>query len=468
MSSITSGNAPNPLLEGSILRSLLSIAIPVILSNLLQSGYITVDAFWVGRVGSTAVAAIAVSQPIFFLAFALGIALNVAGSMLVAQFVGAGKHRDASTIASQVLILALIFALPITLLGEIFAPWMLHMLGTQADVFPSALKFLRVILGGIIFTFGFAMLQSLMRAAGEVRIPLFITAGTLLLNAIIDPIFIFGWGVIPAFGVEGAAIATVTNQCLAMLVGFMVLRSGRIGISIRFSDMKPRWDTAKRAMQLGFPASIELCSYALSASGMMYLVTAVGTVATAAFGVVNNVNALVIVPAIGMSMATATLVGQNIGAEQFDRARAITRLSALISFIGLSVIGLLGFIFAPNIIAIFTPDQPRIIEYGAQFLYIMAPSYGLIGLHMALSGAFRASGRTMTTMTLALIAQWLVQLPLAWALFNHTSLGISGLWWAYPLTNLFTAIMTMILFARINWQRTRLIGPQGAAQESAA
>jgi len=107
-------------------------------------------------------------------------------------------------------------------------------LGTQPDVYPAALSFLRVILGGLVFTFGFAMLQSLMRAAGEVRIPLFITAGTLTLNAIIDPILIFGWGPIPAFGVMGAGIATVTNQCLAMLVGLMVLRSGRVGITIQF------------------------------------------------------------------------------------------------------------------------------------------------------------------------------------------------------------------------------------------
>lgn len=459
MSSVTSGKAPNALLEGSILRSLLTIAVPVILSNLLQSGYITVDAFWVGRLGGTAVASIAVSQPIFFLAFALGIALNVAGSMLVAQFVGAGQHRNASNIASQLLLLTWLFALPIAIAGEFFAPWMLHLLGTQPDVYPAALSFLRVILGGLVFTFGFAMLQSLMRAAGEVRIPLFITAGTLTLNAIIDPILIFGWGPIPAFGVMGAGIATVTNQCLAMLVGLMVLRSGRVGITISFSAMKPQFETFKRAIALGLPASIELCAYALSASAMMYLVTVVGSAATAAYGVVNNINALVIVPAIGMAFATATLVGQNIGAGKFERARAIGRLSAIIAFAGLTIVGLLGYVFAPAIIAIFTPDQPQIIDLGSQFLHIIAPSYGLIGLHMALSGAFRAAGKTMTTMVLALLSQWLVQIPLAWLLYNHTALGTSGLWWAFPLTNLFMATITIIWFNRINWQASRIVGP---------
>ncbi len=418
-----------------------------------------IDAFWVGRLGDKAVAAISVSQPIIFLAFALGIGLSIAGTTLVAQCIGARLYRDANDIAAQVFMLSLLFSIPISVVGYFLAPWMLHTLGTQDEVFPLALSFLRVLISGLVFTFGFAMLQSLMRGAGEVRIPLLITLGTLILNAIMDPLFIFGYGIIPAFGVTGAGIATLINQCIAMVAGFWALRFSRISLKIYFRAMKPRFTVFKSVVRLGMPSSIELCAHALSASGMMSLVTGLGTAVTAAYGVVNNINALVIVPAIGMSIATATLVGQNIGAGKFERARAIGRLSATISFLTLTMIGLIGFAFTPYIIGLFAPEQTQVINHGTHFFHIIAPSYGLIGLQMALNGAFRATGRTMTTMTLALISQWLVQIPLAWGLSHYTSLGISGLWWAFPITNLLIAAITIILFERIDWESSRLRSP---------
>ncbi len=414
-----------------------------------------VDAFWVGRLGEKAVAAISVSQPIIFLAFAFGLGLSIAGTTLVAQCIGARQHGQANDIAAQVFMLALLFAIPISVAGYFLAPWMLHVLGTPEDVFPDALGFLRVLLGGQMFTFGFVMLQSLMRGAGEVRIPLLITLGTLILNAIMDPLFIFGYGIIPAFGVMGAGLATLINQGIAMVAGLLVLRLGRVGLKIYFRAMKPRVDMVKSVIKLGMPASIELCTHALSASVMMFLVTGLGTVVTAAYGVVININALVIVPAIGMSIATATLVGQNFGARQFERARAIGRLSATISFLTLTMIGLIGLVFTPYIIGTFAPDQPQVIYHGSNFFHLIAPSYGLIGLQMALNGAFRAIGRTMTTMILALVSQWLIQIPLAWGLSNYTSLGIFGLWWAFPITNLVVAAMTLILFERLDWKNAK-------------
>ncbi|NPE54728.1 MATE family efflux transporter [Dickeya dadantii] len=459
MSSELSSETSNTLLQGSILRALIKMGVPVILANLLQSGYIMTDAFWVGRLGDKAVAAISVSQPIIFLAFALGIGLSIAGTTLVAQCIGARLHRDANAIAAQVFMLSLLFSIPISVVGYFLTPWMLHTLGTQEDVFPLALSFLRVLISGLVFTFGFAMLQSLMRGAGEVRIPLLITLGTLILNAIMDPLFIFGYGIIPAFGVTGAGIATLINQGIAMVAGFLALRFSRISLKIYFRAMKPRFDMVKSVVRLGMPASIELCAHALGASGMMSLVTGLGTAVTAAYGVVININALVIVPAIGMSIATATLVGQNVGAGKFERARAIGRLSATISFLTLTMIGLTGFAFAPDIIGLFAPEQTQVINHGTLFFHIIAPGYGLIGLQMALNGAFRATGRTMTTMTLALISQWLVQIPLAWGLSHYTSLGVSGLWWAFPITNLLMAAITIILFERIDWESSRLYPP---------
>ncbi|NIF21662.1 solanimycin export family MATE transporter SolL [Candidatus Pantoea multigeneris] len=460
-----SGSEKNTLLQGSILRSLAQIGVPVIVANLLQSGYIMVDAFWVGRLGDKAVAAISVSQPIVFLVFALGIGFSVAGATLVAQYIGANKHHEANTIASQVFMLALLFGIPISAGAYMLSPALLRTLGTQDDIFALALSFLRVIVSGMVFTFGFAMLQSLMRGAGEVRIPLMITLGTLILNAVLDPLLIYGWGALPAFGVTGAAIATLISQGIAMVAGLVVLHSRFVVLSVHFRAMRPRLDLLKSVLRLGVPASIELCAHALSASGMVALVAVLGTTVTAAYGVVNNINALVIVPAIGMSIATATLVGQNIGAGHFRRAQAIGRLSAMIAFIALTLVGLCAFIFASEIVAFFVPHQAQVIAQGSHFLHIIAPSYGLIGLQMVINGAFRAMGRTMTTMTLALVSQWVVLIPLAWVLSHSTSLGISGLWYAFPITNLLIAVVAVILFVRTDWQRASLVNqPEKAPQ----
>lgn len=460
MASEASSSTQSPLLDGPILRSLLRVAIPVILSNLLQSLYGTIDAFWVGRLGDNAVAAISISQPINFLAFALGSGLSVAGSTLIAQHIGARQHAQANHIAAQSLLMAVAFAAILMVLGQWAAPLLITWFHAAPAVYDDAVSFLRITLGGIVFTFGFAMVQSLMRGAGQVRVPLFIVGGTVLLNLVIDPPLIFGWGPIPALGVPGAAIATLITQALALAGGLAVLSSKRIAISVHLKDLKPDPGAIWHALRLGVPSSIELSARALGANGMMFLIASFGTITTAAYGVVNNINLLVIIPGLGFSMANAALVGQNIGAGQIERAKSIGRLSAILAFLSLSLVGLIMFVFAYWIIALFIPGEQQVISTAEHFLHIVAPSYGLIGLQMALAGIFRAAGRTVITMKLALISQWLVQLPLAWLLSLNSLLGMTGLWLAFPLTNILMAVITFVWYRRLDWQKARLVSSQ--------
>ncbi|RKR07202.1 putative MATE family efflux protein [Kushneria sinocarnis] len=446
----------SPLLEGPVLKSLLGLAVPVVLANVLQSLYQLIDAFWVGRLGGHAVAAVSVCFPITFLLIALGSGLGVAGSTLVAQYMGAGQHDMVNRVAAQTLLMVALVSIGLSLLGEWLAPSLLTLLGVAPQVYDGALIFLRISLAAMIFTFGFAMFQSLMRGIGEVRTPLYIVAGTVALNVILDPLLIFGFGPLPGLGVGGAALATLITQALALLVGLWLLLRGRWTIQPTAGDFRPDWAFIRRAFRLGFPASVELSARALSMNVMVFLVSGFGTVTIAAYGVGINVLGFVIIPALGLSMATAALAGQNIGAGQVERAARIARLSALIAFVALSVVGVLVFAFATELVRFFVPTDEQVIASGGRFLRIVALTFGFMGLQMALTGVFRAAGQTLVAMVLTLISQWVLQFPLAFVLSREAVLGQSGIWWAFPVTNVVIALITMAWFARGDWMRQRL------------
>ncbi|QQO22656.1 polysaccharide biosynthesis C-terminal domain-containing protein [Bradyrhizobium diazoefficiens] len=221
------------ILEGSVGRALLALSMPIILGNLLQTGYQLTDAFWVGRLGAPAVAAVAVSFPVTFLVIALGSGLAMAGAVLIAQYAGAGRQDMVDHVAGQTMMMVLLTSVVLGAAGYLLAPGLLTLLGVAPDVRAGALGFMRVSFLGVVFVFTYAMFQALMRGIGRTRLPLLIVLGTVLLNFALDPLFIFGWGRLPGAGVVGAAMATVVTQALAAAVGMAILLQGRQGIHLK-------------------------------------------------------------------------------------------------------------------------------------------------------------------------------------------------------------------------------------------
>lgn len=447
-------------LEGPIVASLLKLAGPIVAANVLQSAYQLTDAFWVGRLGGDAVAAVAVTFPVTFLMIAIGAGLAVAGSTLIAQYVGARQQERVNHTAGQTLLLVAFTSTLLGSLGYVIAPGLLRLMGVAPAVLPGATQFMRVSFVGLVFVFGFAMFQAMLRGVGEVTMPLWIVLGTVLLNFVLDPLFIFGAGPIPASGVAGAALATIGTQSLAAIIGVRLLLGGRYGIHLRVHDFVPDPAFIKQAFQLGFPASIEQSARALGLTVMTFLIASFGTVTIAAYGIGFNVLSFVLIPAMGLSMATSTLVGQNIGAGQVERASAIARLSSLVSFGGLTALGVVIFLGAESLVAFFVPNDQPVIEAGGLFLRIVSLSFGFMGLQLALTGVFRAAGNTIVTMVLALVSQWVLQFPLAYILSTHTALGPTGLWCAFPISNVVIAIVTIFWFMKGDWKETRLTGVQ--------
>ncbi len=447
----------NKLLEGPILKSLLSLAIPIVAANLLQSGYQLTDAFWVGRLGGAAVAAVSISFPVMFLTSALGIGLAMAGSTLTAQYRGAGNDHMVSHVAGQTLNMVVALSLILGVLGYAGTPLLLRLMGVAPDVYDGALGFLRVSFVALLFNFSFFMFQSIMRGIGRPTLPVYIVLATVFLNFAFDPLFIFGWGPVPGYGVMGAALATLSTQALAAAAGMVVLQAGRHGIHVKGRDFIPDLAFMRRALYLGAPASVEQSARALALMVLTFLIASFGTRTTAAYGVGVNIVQVVMIPAFGLSMAISALVGQKIGAGQVERAARIARLGAELAFFILTGIGIIVFLFAPSFAAFFVPGVPGVIADAAHFMRIIALAWGFMGIQIALTGALRAAGNMVTTMMLTLASQWVLQFPLAYILSKHTALGANGIWWAFPVTNVITAVIVLSVYGRGDWKKTRLI-----------
>jgi len=449
--------------RGPIVGSLLKLAVPIVGANILQTAYQLIDTFWVGRLGPNAVAAVSLSFPVLFLLIAMGAGVAVAGSVTVAQLRGMGNHAGVDRVAAQTLVMMIAVAAPLTVAGYVAAPQIMHAMGARGAVLPDAVSYVRISFLSLVFLFLYFAVQSLLRGVGEVRLPFAIVGFTVLLNLVLDPLFILGFGPIPAWGVAGAALSTLFTQGLAAAAGIALLLSARFDITLRLHALRPDAETVLGLLRLGLPASVEQSTRALGLIVMAALVATFGTVTVAAYGIGMRILTFVIIPALGLSMATSTLVGQNIGAGKLERARAVARASAWLGFGVLTGIGVLGIVFARPLVAAFIPGAHQAIAEGARFVRIIALSFGLLGVQQVLSGTFRGAGDTRSAMALALLSLWVMRVPLALVLSKTAGLAQLGVWIAFPASNVLGAGAAVVWFLSGRWQRARLTAG-GSAQ----
>lgn len=447
---------PNKLTEGSILKSLIALSFPIIFVNILQTAYQLTDTFWVGRLGTDAVAAVSISFPIIFLIISMGAGIAIAGTILVAQYAGKEDMVTVNHISSQTYLIVIIISAILGAIGYFITPYMIDLMTDDMKVYPMAVSYMEISFLGIVFMFAYMVFQSLFRGVGNVKTPMIIVFGTVLLNLVLDPLFIMGYGPVPAMGVAGAAISTIIAQGIAALIGVVLLMTGKYGIKLSYKEFKPDIPLIKRMINLGLPASIEQSTRALGIAVMTLLVTTFGTLTVAAYGIGSRILIFIIIPAMGLSMATSTLVGQNIGAGKIDRAEKITRLSTLTGFIALTIVGIITFIFARQITTIFIPGEFATIEMSTYFIRIMALTFGFIAIQMTINGTFSGSGNTMITMVLAIVSLWVLRFPLAYILSKHTDLAEVGLWIAFPISNILGAVITYLWFKKGTWKNKSL------------
>lgn len=442
----------NKYTEGKIFNSLFSLAVPIILANILQTAYQLIDTFWLGRLGANAVAAVSISFPLLFLVLSLGSGLTLAGTVLVSQYKGAEDQKRVDFNSSQTISLIFFISLLLSVLSYFAAAPLMKLIGAGPEILESSVSYFKVSSIGFVFLFMFFAFQSLMRGIGNVMLPVYIVLFTVFLNLILDPLFIYGYGPIPGYGVAGAAVASVITQALSAAIGLFILYKGKSGIKINFNQMRPHLSTLKRIVNLGIPASIEQSTRALGMTMMVVLVTGFGSEVVAAYGIGARILSFIVIPALGLAIATTSLVGQNIGAIKIKRAEKVANLSSKIAFFGLTGMGMLMYFFAEPITAFFIPNDPEVIGDASLFIKIMAPSFGLLGVQQVLNGVFNGAGFTKASMLISILNLWIIRFPVAFLLSHKTELSYEGIWWAFPISNAIAALAAFIYFKQGYWK----------------
>ena len=442
----------NKFTEGTILNSLISLAAPIILANILQTAYQLIDTFWLGRLGANAVAAVSISFPLLFLVLSIGSGMTLAGTVLVSQYKGAANQQKVDFNSSQTIFLIFLISILLSILSYFSAGPLMQLIGAGPEIIEESVSYFRVSSIGFVFLFMFFAFQSLMRGIGNVMLPVYIILFTVFLNLILDPLFIYGWGPIPGYGVAGAAVASIVTQAISAAIGLGILFRGKSGIKIHFRHMMPHFSTLRRITTLGFPASVEQSTRALGMTMMVVLVTSFGSEVVAAYGIGARILSFIVIPALGLAIATTSLVGQNIGAIKIKRAEKVANLSSKVAFFGLTSMGIIMFLLAEPLTAFFIPDDPEVIQDASLFIKIMAPSFGLLGVQQVLNGVFNGAGFTKASMLISILGLWIIRFPLAFLLSHKTELGYEGIWWAFPVSNAVAALAAFIYFKQGYWK----------------
>ncbi|WP_313110971.1 MATE family efflux transporter [Aequorivita sediminis] len=446
-------NKKNKFTEGRILSSLISLALPIIFANILQSAYQLIDTFWLGRLGADAVAAVSLSFPLLFLVLSLGAGLTLAGTVLVARYKGAENQQQVDFSSSQSVFLIFLTSIVLAIISYFASAPLMELIGAGPDIIDDSIQYFKVSSLGFVFLFLFFIFQSLMRGIGNVMLPVYIVLFTVILNAVLDPLFIYGYGFVPGYGVAGAAVASVATQAMASTIGLIILFRGKHGIKISLSSMYFNMENLKRTFNIGFPASIEQSTRALGMTFMMVIVTSFGSDIVAAYGIGARMLSFIVIPALGLGIATTSLVGQNIGALKIKRAEKAANLSAKVSFFSFTALGLIMFLVAEPLTTFFIPEDPQVIQDGTLFIKIMSLSFGFLGLQQVMNGTFNGAGFTKASMFISIMSLWLVRFPLAYLLSYTLEMGPEGIWWSFPISNLIAGIVAFSYFKTGYWKK---------------
>ncbi len=449
-----------PLVDRPILPTLVRLSWPIVVGHLLHLTYQLVDTFWVGRLGAEPLAAISVAFPIIFIVFSLAAGYSIAGVALVSQHSGAAQREKASLAAGQVIGFSLALALVLAALGLLFGRHLLTWVGAGPEVLPLAWTYFSILTAGIPLIFVFFVFSAVLEGTGDTITPMKLKTASVLLNILLDPLLIFGWGFFPELGIAGAAAATVFSRFASAAVGVYILLSGRRGLTVRPSHLIPRPSLIKQVVRIGTPAGLGTSAVAIAMTVMTSIVAPFGTYALAAWGVGNRVLSLIRMPSMGFARATGVLVGQHLGADQPAAANRTAWTGVAVN-LGIMAVVVLAFQFGATLVMRLFSQDPEVIEIGAQYLRWGAVAYGFLAVQQVLGGALDGAGQTFKKMLFLLFSLWALQIPLSRVLSTELGLGVDGVWYGILLAKLAGASAIALWFVRGTWQQ-KIIAEQKA------
>lgn len=450
------------ILSGPILPTVIRLSLPVVGGNLLQTVYEWTDTFWLGRVGPEAVGAVALSFPAFMLVVSFALGFTIAGTALVAQRTGAGDQDGVNRVAGQTILLVGALSVILAIVGAQSVPLVLRLMQTPPDVWDEAFIYLRIFYYGLPSMFFFFLFEALLRGWGDTVTPMKIMAVAVAINVVLDPILIFGWGPFPEMGVAGASVATVLSRSVGAAIAWLLLLRGNYGINVRLAHLKPDFKAIRQIVVLGLPSSVEMSIRGFDMSLMTGLVAAFGSTALAAYGITGRLFSLVLLIAMAISIASTTMVGQNIGAKQHRRALASGWTSAGLTFAVTSAFAVLCMLIPDQLVGMFNRD-PGVLEVGRHFLRTVSPLFGFVGIAIVLAGGLRGAGRTFAPLVFAILTGFVFRFPSAWFLSNYLDWGLTGVWWGLNISYFLGSMMIAMWFQRVGRGEPspKAVGAQG-------
>lgn len=445
----------NHLTQGPLWRGLVRLAGPMFVSTLLQNIQSVIDLFWVGRLGSPAVAALAMSGTLLMLLFPVVMGLSTGTVALVSRHIGAGQPEEAAEAGGQSLMVALLFGLVAGGAGWFWVEDLCRLLGGTDEVVRLGVDYMGISLLGSFTVFILIVGTSILQASGNTVVPMYAMLLSNALNLVLDPVFIFGLFGVPRMEVRGAALATVLAQAVAALLVLHVLGRGSAGIRIGGLHWRLRPAVAWKIVRIGVPSSGQMLSRSLMSAVLMRIVAGFGTVAVAAYGIGVRFHMLVLMPGFVLGNAAATMVGQNLGAGQPDRAERVAWLAALWDAAIMAVSAVLLVAFAAPLIRVFDAN-PAVVEMGARYLLVVSFFYIPAAFSIVLGRALQGAGDTVTPMVTTIVGLWGLQVPLAMLLPRWAAPPTDGIWWAVSVALAANGLMVTYWFRQGRWKRIRV------------
>lgn len=437
--------------QGPIGRSIIMLAIPMVLEMCMESIFAVVDIKWVSYLGADAMATVGLTESLLTLLYAIAIGLSIGVTATIARRVGEHNPDGAARVAIQAIALGLIVSLMIALIGTPLAPQLLSLMGASPSVVESGVGFTRVMLAGNVTIMMLFMINAIFRGAGDAAIAMRVLWMANAINILLGPCLIFGLGPFPKMGILGAAVATNIGRGTGALYAFsrLIRSGGRFDIQRHHYRLEPA--IMARLIRLSAVATFQVSIGMTSWIGLVRTISSFGTDVVAGYIVGIRVILFALLPSWGMSNAAATMVGQALGAGKPDRAERAVWIAGFYNMIFLGVVGLIFVLFANQIVGLFTHD-PKVAPYGVDCLRIVACGFLFYAWGMVISQSFNGAGDTWTPTIINLFVFWLWELPLAYVLAIVLGIGPRGVFLAITIAFSTLAVVSALVFRRGKWK----------------
>jgi putative MATE family efflux protein len=441
--------------SGNINKVIFKLAGPAVGSMFLETGFHLANTFWVGKLGTVSMAAVISSIFLVWIIFSLVSVISSGIVAMISRHLGAKDEKSVSFIANQSFIFSILCGFVLMLLGWKFSYLAFNLMGTEKEVTLLGLKYLRIIFAGSVLFFLLELFNAFFRASGDTRTPLLVSLISISINIILDPFLIFGWGFFPRLETGGAAIATIFSQFCGILLYAYFLKKRKLPWQFSFKiNLRIDWSIIYRITKIGIPYSISGILFSLVYLFLNKITALFGTEAIAALGIGNRMESLSYMTCFGFSIAAATLVGYNLGANKASRAEKSAWQTMKIAIYITGIVSVVFLLFSKFISQFFISDW-QVEKITVNYLRILALSQIFMAMEIILEGAFTGAGNTVPAMIVS-VSGSIARIPLAYFLAIQLGLGVNGVWWAITSTSWAKGVAIVYWFKKGRWKTKKI------------